>query len=61
VRLTHLVVSKVDATVAGLGTGALDELGEDEHAEEEDRRKDRKDGARDRVLGADVGPVVVKT
>lgn len=45
----------------GLGTGALDELGEDEHAKEEDRSKDRKDGAGDRVLGADVGPVILKT
>lgn len=59
--MTHLVVSKVDAVTVGLGAGALHELGEEEHAKEEDRSKDSKDSAGDRVLGTDVCPVILKT
>jgi len=61
VRLTHLVVSKADASALSLGTRAFDEFGEEEHAEEEDSSQDGKDSAGDRVLGANVEPFTIKT
>lgn len=61
VRLTHLVVSKADASVLSLGARAFDEFGKDEHAEKEDGSENGKDSAGDCVLGANVEPVVIKT
>lgn len=60
-RLTYLIVSKTNASVLSPGTGALDEFGEDEHAEEEDSSQDGKDSAGNRVLGANVEPLILKT
>jgi hypothetical protein len=61
VRLTHLVISKADASVLSLGTRAFDELEEEEHAEQKDSSKNGKYSARDRVLGANVEPLILKT
>ena len=60
-RLTHLVVSKADASALSLGTGILDEFGENKHAEEEDSSQNGEDSAGNLVLRADLEPATLKT
>lgn len=59
--MTHLVVSKADASALSLGTGVLDKFGENKHAEEEHSSENGKDSAGGRVLGTDVEQVILKT
>lgn len=54
---THLVISKADVLL--LGTRALNELGEGEHADEEDGGAGSEDGRGGTVVGTDAEVVVV--